>query len=1477
MGTTFVSMMKYSLLTILPLSLIISANAQTTDTANVPVWAEMMQDPDANFYETQHAFEMYFEGRERQRGDGWKVFKRWENLKKDQINLDGTYLDLTAQAEAFEAWQIWNNQTNTQGIESENGAWEEVGPIAKPVNGTGQPNGNGRLNTIGFHPTNENIFWVGAPAGGLWKTTDGGITWSSNTDELATLGVSSILIDPTNTNVMYIGTGDRDAGDSPSRGVYKSTDGGTNWTQSNSGMGNRTVGAMIMHHSNSSYILAATSGGVYRTQNGGSTWTLESTSANYKDIKYKPGSSTVVYATETSSGAGFYRSTNGGDTWTQVTSGLPTSPQRYSIGVSEDDANVVYVLCSVSSAFGGLYKSSNSGVSFSTQSTTPNILGWNENGSSSGGQGWYDLTVAVDPDDASIVYVGGVNIFKSTNSGVTWDCSAHWVGSSTAASVHADQHWLSYSPVSGKLYICNDGGIYYTADDGATWPELSSGLGIGQLYKIGVSQQTHAHVINGYQDNGTALWSDTLFRTVRGGDGMECIIDYSDDAVMYASVYYGRIARSLNNGYNMGGFAGINTNGITESGAWVTPYILDKDNPNIMFIGYKNIWKTTSAKSSSVNFSPISNSLAGSNSSNMRQMRQSKVDGNRMFAIRSDNKFFRTDNVHATTPSWTDLTSLLPGSGTLRDVETDPFDKDILWISRGNLIWKSVNGGTSWSNYTGNLPNLSYNTIIADPLSNGGLYVGGYAGIYYRDNSLSNWTSFFDDFPTNVSSRELEIYHPQGNWQGSRIRSATYGRGLWESDLYDPGTLDPLAFMDLSVDSTDVCSLDTIDLFNNTAYGVTSTLWVISPSSNVTFVNGTSDTSMNPSIVLSDTGYYSVKLVVANGNGSDSIIRDSAIVVSNGLSFPWFDDFEGNNGCATSSCVTTCDLKDWRNVQNGGEDDIDWRVDAGGTPSGGTGPSVDFNPGTDSTNYLYLEATGCASQLALLESPCILIDEVTSPEFKFAFHMYGWNAWIEDLEVDILSNGSWTNLWSNTGSNLGNVWNTDSISLSSYIGESVKLRFAGTSGSGWQADIAIDDLHLTAAPMADFSVSDTKPCKNTSINIFDESTQDPTSWSWTISPNTHTYVSGTNSSSQNPVVEFNAEGEYDITLYASNEYGADFEVKSDHLIIADPEATLSSNSSANSFCLEDSAWFEVLETGFTNYTFYNNGTQLVSSTSNEAVLTGLQNGDSIVAVVTDTLGCIGESNVIPVLVWESPTTVFVSSDPDNEICDGDTVTFTNLNVNLSNYNFQLNGTSVQNGTANSWATGSLISNDEVWTILTDTNGCEGLTDTIITTVLPLPPTPSIAVILDSLECSIPADMYLWKFDDSTSTTTNQREAKEGDGTYLVRIFDGGCWSLWSEPFVITGFQGVNDVKMKVYPSPSSDIVHIEFINGATPTDGDIRVVDLNGKLVIQETFGAAPSVNRTSLNIAKLPSGVYTIVMELDGKQYAIPIVKERR
>jgi PKD repeat protein/photosystem II stability/assembly factor-like uncharacterized protein len=1480
-------MKTYTLL----LVILLSANAiiaQSIDTSAVPVWAQMMDDPNADFYETQKAFELYFEGRERQPGDGWKVFKRWENHWQDYLNPDGTRMDVTKFGEAFEQWEILDNQINTQGAESTNGAWEEVGPIDKPYNGTGQPNGNGRLNAIGFHPTDEDVFWVGAPAGGLWKTTDGGDTWSSNTDDLATLGVSSIVVNPSNTNIMYIGTGDRDAGDAPGRGVYKSVDGGANWTQSNSGMGNLEVNVMVMHPSNPSYIVAATSGGIYRSQNAGSTWNLESSNtSSYKDLKFRPGSSTVLYTTETSGQAGFYRSTNGGDTWTQITSGLPSTSQRYSIGVSADDPNVVYLIRSVGSAYGGLYKSTTSGLSFTTQSTTPNLLGWAENGSGSSGQGWYDLAIEVDPDDADVVYIGGVNVWKSTNSGVNWDCVGHWVGSSTAAAIHADHHWFAFSPVNGYLYSCNDGGLHYSADNGNTWPELSAGLGIAQLYKLGVSQQTHELVINGYQDNGTAIWDDTIFRTERGGDGMECIIDYSDDDYMYASVYYGNIARSTNNGYSFGGFAANNTNGITESGAWVTPYILDKDNPNVMFIGYKNVWRTTTAKSGSVSFSAISNSLAGSNSSNMRQLRQSKVDGNRLYAIRSDNKLFRSDNALASAPTWTDLTSYLPFSGTVRDIETDPLNNDIVWVSINNQIWKSFNGGTSWSNITGNLPNLSYNTVIADPLSDGGLYVGGYTGIYYVDDNLSNWVSFYDDFPDNVQVRELEIYRPQGNWQGSRIRAATYGRGLWESDLYDPGTLAPMAFMDLSLDSTDICSSDTIQLYNNSAYGVDSTLWEIEPSNNVSFVNGTSDTSMNPMIVLSDTGYYSVKLTVTNGNGSDSIIADSAIVLSTGLSFPWFDDFEDEIPCASGGCATNCEVVHWSNVPNGNGDDIDWRPDNEGTPwsdvnynGGNTGPSADYDPGTYEGHYLYVSSyppnTTCYNYLALLESPCLNLDNVTAPEIKFAYHMFGYGPGMNDIEVDVYSSGSWTNLWSQTGTNLGDQWNVDSIGLSSFVGESIKLRFAGTSGSNWRCDLAIDGIELTAAPYADFSVSDTFPCLNETVSIIDESSQSPTSWSWTITPNTFNYVNGTNSNSQNPQIEFTNGGSYSIVLFATNQYGNDFESKASIIEINIPEATLVSGIAANTFCEEDIIEFQLNETGYVNYDFFENGLSNQSGSNYTFNESSFIDGDQYYCIVTDSNGCFATSNIITISVFGIPSSALVSSDDDDEICEGDTVTFTALNTNLSNYNFQLNGSSEQSSGANNWISSNLISNDEVWVTITDTNGCTNSTDTITTSVLPLPATPGISAILDSLMCSIPGEMYRWQFDDSVSTNNNQTVPKYGDGNYRVRIFEDGCWSLWSSPFIITGFAGIDDLSVKVYPSPATDHVYVEFVNGLNAQNASMKLIDMSGKLVFESDLMPIVSNNRTEIPLNNFASGVYTIILNVDSKNYAVPIVKER-
>ena len=181
------------------------------DTSEYPYWIEMMQDPKANFFETQNAFELYWKGRERDKGDGWKVFKRWEywmSLKVDE------YGQKPSPDHILKEYQKWYGAQGKSGLVSED-HWEEVGPVNLPSNGTGQPNGLGRLNGMAFHPTNTNILYVGAPAGGLWKTLNGGQTWEVLTDTLPTLGVSDIVVDYSDPDIVYIGTGDRDGGDAP--------------------------------------------------------------------------------------------------------------------------------------------------------------------------------------------------------------------------------------------------------------------------------------------------------------------------------------------------------------------------------------------------------------------------------------------------------------------------------------------------------------------------------------------------------------------------------------------------------------------------------------------------------------------------------------------------------------------------------------------------------------------------------------------------------------------------------------------------------------------------------------------------------------------------------------------------------------------------------------------------------------------------------------------------------------------------------------------------------------------------------------------------------------------------------------------------------------------------------------------------------------------------------------------------------------
>ncbi|MFL5754464.1 MAG: WD40/YVTN/BNR-like repeat-containing protein, partial [Bacteroidia bacterium] len=297
-------------------------------------FGKLMSDPNSNFFEVQKAFNAYHERMEKEHGkyerwykkwrkegeeeeeSGYEVYKRWEYFMQSRVDANGKIPDPSI------VWNEW--QKHHQGKNSSSaklignnqilagGTWTQLGPLGgEPTGG-----GTGRLTFIRFDPTNSNIIWVGAPAGGLWKSSNGGQTWSTTTDALAVIGCSDLAIDPTNTNIMYLATGDRDAGDTYSIGILKSIDGGLTWNTT--GLSSlvpqqKNISALLINPTNTSMVLAATTSGIYRTLDGGVNWQLEKT-GTFKDMEYKPGDPTTVYA----AGQTFCKSVDSGDNWSVV-------------------------------------------------------------------------------------------------------------------------------------------------------------------------------------------------------------------------------------------------------------------------------------------------------------------------------------------------------------------------------------------------------------------------------------------------------------------------------------------------------------------------------------------------------------------------------------------------------------------------------------------------------------------------------------------------------------------------------------------------------------------------------------------------------------------------------------------------------------------------------------------------------------------------------------------------------------------------------------------------------------------------------------------------------------------------------------------------------------------------------------------------------------------------------------------------------
>ncbi len=733
-------------------------------------WMETAQNGKLNLYEAKKAFETYWQGKNIKdqsvvKGKGWKPFKRWEWFMEPRVNGEG-YLDPAA------LWHGWTEKQRLFPEEKRNTSvnWVNLGPESSyPVGG-----GAGRVNCIAFDPFDPDIVWAGSPSGGLWKSVNGGATWNNSWDDLPNLGISSIVIDHKNPDTMYVATGDGDAGDTYSIGVLKSTDGGSTWFTTglsyavSSGI---RIRKLVMHPVNNRFLIMAASDGLYYTADGGSSWNQPRTGGFY-DIEMFPGNSDIWYAAQ---GTKVFKSTNAGTAWFASGSGLPTTGlYRIALAVTPSAPGYVYALICNNTDYGfkGFYISRDSAKTWIAQNTTKNILGWNTSGSDAGGQGWYDLVTAASPADSLTVFAGGVNIWKSTNGGVTWVLNAHWYGGGGKPYVHADQHVFEYVPGTENLWAGHDGGINKTTDGGTTWQDLSYGLGIHQFYRIGLSRSNPRLMYGGTQDNGTDRYSSGIWTNVYGGDGMEALVDYSDENIAYGELYYGDMFRTMNGGAS---WASVN-NGVLEDGAWVTPFIIHPDSAEILYKATTRIYKTTDRGTW---WFPVSNVLSGNTITSLAIAAKNPLymyASNASYVYRTTNGGVKWDTIVNSGISY---------------MAVHPDEPEIVYVTKSNYssgqkVFKSTNAGADWINLSAGLPNIPFNCVTLHPDNGNHVYTGSELGVFHSSDAGFTWETYNQGLP-NVIVNELEIHSASG-----KLRAGTYGRGLWETEISLVGIQDDI-------------------------------------------------------------------------------------------------------------------------------------------------------------------------------------------------------------------------------------------------------------------------------------------------------------------------------------------------------------------------------------------------------------------------------------------------------------------------------------------------------------------------------------------------------------------------------------------------------------------------------------------------------------------------------------------------------------
>lgn len=666
----------------------------------------------------------------------------------------------------------------------------------------GPTNIEGRITDIELSTDSPQAIYIGAASGGVFKSTNQGADWLPIFDIASSLSIGDIAISPSNSDVVYVGTGEANAGGGSlaydGTGIFKSTDAGLNWEYAgleNSG----SIGRMVVHPENPDIVYVAamgrlfangSQGGVFKTTDGGQNWEQKlfiSDSTGAIDILIDPDNPETVYTamwervrrpgrrSYGGSTSGIYKSSNGGDNWTELTNGLPTNPSdkgRIGIDICNSNPQVLYaVYADKIGYFKGIYKSINGGE---TWEQADNGI---DNGAFSS-YGWWFGRVKVDPVDPDIAYLIAFELHKTSNGGSYWNTASSW-------QMHVDQHAVAIDPENNNnVYVGNDGGFYSSQNGGSSW-NWSEKLPITQFYTCEVDEQHPERIYGGTQDNGTNRTMTGALNdwySIYGGDGFRVLVDPVNNNYVYAEYQYGGLGRSTNGGSS---FTGA-TNGISYSDRynWNCPIVFNPQNSETLYFGTNKLYKSTNrAASWSAISGDLTNGDEGGNIAynTLTTISVSPVNPQFIYTGSDDGNIWFTPDEGNT---WNNISFGLPNRW-VSSIVADPVNENFVYVTFSGYRWdeylahvfRSDNNGLSWVDISYGLPEVPVNELVADPEKQGYLYIATDVGVYYSEDNGENWIAAGTGMPILVVN-DLRLHNPS-----RKLVAATYGRGIYTLDL----------------------------------------------------------------------------------------------------------------------------------------------------------------------------------------------------------------------------------------------------------------------------------------------------------------------------------------------------------------------------------------------------------------------------------------------------------------------------------------------------------------------------------------------------------------------------------------------------------------------------------------------------------------------------------------------------------------------